>query len=411
MSENGPLSGQPSRRQRRLAAATPERSASSARSAGKPGGRPLLSAPSAVSFAAADSADDSPQTTRVRPAERQQPDGGGTGASTGLPNPFGPAHDRGAARAAGPGEPPSGAGAERDASPEAVEPGPGEGTGRSRRTARTGAETGRSGRNLPVALGVGVGLAAAVLASLLFRKELFVALVSAAVLLAVWELVTAMTQRKINAPMIPLLVGSVGMLVSGYVAHEEGLLVALTTTAFGLLLWRLVDGLDGAARDVAAGVFVAAYVPFLAGFAMIMLAEPDGPNRVITFVATVVASDTGGYFAGVTRGRHPMAPTVSPKKSWEGFAGSVLASTVVAVLCVTLLLDGPWWAGVLLGPAVAFTATMGDLNESLIKRDLGVKDMSSLLPGHGGMMDRLDSLLVTAPVAFVLLALLAPAVS
>ena len=254
-------------------------------------------------------------------------------------------------------------------------------------------------------------LAAAVLGSLLYRKEIFVGLVSASIVLAVWELVGAFGTRKIQAPVIPLVVGSIGMLVSAYVAREEGLLVAFTMTAFGVLLWRIIDGLAGAVRDIAAGVFTAAYVPFLAGFAILMLAEPDGDMRVLVFIAAVVASDIGGFAAGVLFGRHPMAPSVSPKKSWEGFAGSAVTSMVVSSVGVAVLLDGPWWAGPAIGAASAVTATLGDLSESLIKRDLGVKDMSSVLPGHGGMMDRLDSLLLTAPVAFVLLGYLVPVAS
>ncbi len=265
---------------------------------------------------------------------------------------------------------------------------------------------GRAGRDLPAAIGVGLVLAAAVLGSLLYRKEIFVGLVCAAVVLAVWELVGAFAARKIQAPVIPLVVGSIGMLISAYVARAEGLLVAFATTAFGVLMWRLVDGLSGAVRDISAGVFTAAYVPFLAGFAIIMLAEPDGAMRVLVYIAATVASDIGGYAAGVLFGRHPLAPSVSPKKSWEGFAGSVLVSMFAASIGVVVLLDGPWWAGPAIGAATAVTATLGDLSESLIKRDLGVKDMSSVLPGHGGMMDRLDSLLLTAPAAFVLLAVL-----
>ncbi|MFZ0159033.1 MAG: phosphatidate cytidylyltransferase, partial [Kineosporiaceae bacterium] len=265
-----------------------------------------------------------------------------------------------------------------------------------------------SGRNLPAAIGVGLVLGGAVLGSLLIRKEAFVGLVSAAVVLAVWELAGALSAKRIQIPVIPLVVGALGMLVSAYVAREEGLLVAFTLTAFGVLLWRIIDGIEGAARDIAAGVFTAAYVPFLAGFAILMLPVQDGAMRVIVFISVTVASDIGGYAVGVRFGRHPMAPSVSPKKSWEGFAGSALACMVVASLGVVLLLDGPWWAGPAIGAAAAVTATLGDLSESLLKRDLGVKDMGSVLPGHGGMMDRLDSLLLTAPAVFLLLAYLVP---
>lgn len=275
-------------------------------------------------------------------------------------------------------------------------------------TVRSGSASSRAGRNLPMAIAVGAGLGGAVLASLLFRKEAFVGLVSAAVVIALWEMAGALAAKRIQIPVVPLVVGALGMLVSAYVAREEGLLVAFALTAFGVLLWRIIDGLDGAARDISAGVFTAAYVPFMAAFSIVMLAAPDGAMRVIVFIAVTVASDIGGLAAGIRFGRHPLAPSVSPRKSWEGLGGSVLACMIVATAGVILLLHGPWWAGSIVGAAVAVTATIGDLAESLLKRDLGVKDMGSVLPGHGGMMDRLDSLLLTAPASFLLLAYLVP---
>jgi phosphatidate cytidylyltransferase len=199
------------------------------------------------------------------------------------------------------------------------------------------------------------------------------------------------------------------MLVSAFVAGEDGLLVSFTLTAFGVLLWRIIDGAGGAARDVAAAVFVAAYVPFLAGFTMLMLAMPDGARRVIVFMAVTVANDVGGYATGVLAGRHPMAPSISPKKSWEGLAGSFVLCMVVGAGTVHWLLHGSVLAGVIVGAAAAATATLGDLSESLVKRDLSIKDMGNLLPGHGGIMDRLDSLLPTAPAVCLLLLILVPA--
>jgi phosphatidate cytidylyltransferase len=254
-----------------------------------------------------------------------------------------------------------------------------------------------------MAILVGVVLAGAVVASLMTRKEAFVGVAALAMVLGVWELSHAFAARRIHIPVVPLAVGSVGMLVSAFVAGSEGLLVSFALTAFGVLLWRIIDGVAGAARDVAAGMFAAAYLPLLAGFAILMLAEDDGPLRVVTFIAVTVASDLGGYIAGVLFGRHPMAPTVSPKKSWEGFAGSAALCVAVGVFSVTYLLSGPWWVGAVVGAAAVTTATIGDLSESLLKRDLGIKDMSSILPGHGGIMDRLDSLLPTAPVVYLLL--------
>jgi phosphatidate cytidylyltransferase len=249
------------------------------------------------------------------------------------------------------------------------------------------------------------------LAGLFTRPQVFVALEALVIVLAVWELSQALTAKHFAVPVIPLAVGSLGMVVSAFVAGEEGLLVSFMLTAFGVLLWRIIDGLDGAVSDVAAGLFTAAYVPFLAGFAVLLLANDDGPQRVVVFIVTTIASDIGGYAVGVLAGRHPMAPSVSPKKSWEGFAGSVGACLIAGTLGVVLLLDGPWYAGVALGAATALTATLGDLAESLLKRDLGIKDMGTLLPGHGGLMDRLDSLLPTAPVAYALLTFLVPVVA
>jgi phosphatidate cytidylyltransferase len=266
----------------------------------------------------------------------------------------------------------------------------------------------RAGRNLPMAILVGVGLAGLVLASLVIRKEAFVGVVSAAAVIAVWELAGALSAKHITVPVIPLAVGSVGMLVSAFVAGEDGLLVSFALTSFGVLLWRIIDGARDAARDVAASVFAAAYVPFLAGFTMLMLAAPDGAHRVIVFILVTVASDIGGYTSGVLFGKHPMAPTVSPHKSWEGFLGSALTCMLAGTLGVLFLLGGVWWAGTAAGAAAVVTATIGDLSESLLKRDLGIKDMGNLLPGHGGMLDRIDSLLITAPAVYVLLSLLVP---
>ena len=146
----------------------------------------------------------------------------------------------------------------------------------------------------------------------------------------------------------------------------------------------------------------ASYVPFLAGFCALLAQGPDGPRRVTVFIATVVCSDVGGYAAGVLFGKHPMAPTVSPKKSWEGFAGSLVACATAGAVFFATLFDANPLLGALYGLAVVGTATLGDLGESMIKRDIGVKDMSSWFPGHGGILDRLDSILPSASAALLL---------
>ena len=129
----------------------------------------------------------------------------------------------------------------------------------------------------------------------------------------------------------------------------------------------------------------------------------EGVKGIITFILVTIASDIGGYIAGVLFGEHPMAPVISPKKSWEGFVGSVVFCVAAGVALVVYLLEGDWWVGVALGLITAVMATLGDLCESVIKRDLGIKDMSHVIPGHGGLMDRLDSLLATIAPIWLLL--------
>jgi phosphatidate cytidylyltransferase len=264
---------------------------------------------------------------------------------------------------------------------------------------------GRAGRDLPAAIGVGLGLGALVVVPLYspFRFG-FVLVVAAAVLLGVHEVVTALRRLGARPPTPPLVLGGTATVVLAYLAGPDALFLSLVLTVLGCLAWRLVDPAEGFLRDVAASAFTATYVPFLAGFACLLAVPDDGPLRVTAFIALVVCSDTGGYVAGVLLGKHPMAPTVSPKKSWEGFGGSLVAAGTGGAIMFPTMFDASPLLGALFGLAVVATATLGDLGESMVKRDIGIKDMGSLLPGHGGVMDRLDSLLPTAPVAWVLFA-------
>jgi phosphatidate cytidylyltransferase len=271
-----------------------------------------------------------------------------------------------------------------------------------RARAGVGAPPPKAGRNLPAATAVGLALIGVVIASLYLYTPLFVGLVTLVAVIGVWELDHALRQGRICAPLPPMLLAT-GLVPLAYLTGPDGLAAGFAAVTALILLWRSVTDPVGGIRDVAGGVFVVAYVPVLAAITMLMVAEPDGVGRILTYVLVTVASDTGGYAVGVLRGRTPMAPSLSPKKSWEGFAGSVGTSAVVGALAVELLLDGPWWAGLVVGAVAACFATVGDLAESSIKRDLGIKDMGHLLPGHGGIMDRLDSLLVTAPVCWALL--------
>ncbi|MFD5230972.1 phosphatidate cytidylyltransferase [Streptomyces qaidamensis] len=264
-----------------------------------------------------------------------------------------------------------------------------------------------AGRDLSAAIGVGVGLGAVIVASLFVVKALFVGVVAVAVVVGLWELTKRLEERKgIRAPLVPLALGGAGMVVAGYVRGAEGAWVAMALTALAVLVWRMTEPPEGYLRDVTAGVFAAFYVPFLATFVAMMLTADDGPQRVLTFLLLTVVSDTGAYAVGWRFGRHKLAPRISPGKTREGLLGAVSFAMVAGALCMQFLIDdGAWWQGLVLGLAVAVTATLGDLGESMIKRDLGIKDMGTLLPGHGGIMDRLDSLLPTAPVVWLLLVL------
>lgn len=264
-----------------------------------------------------------------------------------------------------------------------------------------------AGRDLGAAIGVGVGLGAVIVASLFVVKAAFVGVITVAVVVGLWELTSRLEERKgIRAPLVPLAVGGAAMVVAGYVRGAEGAWVAMALTALAVLVWRMTEPPEGYLKDVTAGVFAAFYVPFLATFVAMMLTADDGAFRVMTFLVLTVVSDTGAYAVGWRFGRHKLAPRISPGKTREGLLGAVSFAMVAGALCMHFLIDdGIWWQGLLLGLAVAASATLGDLGESMIKRDLGIKDMGTLLPGHGGIMDRLDSLLPTAPVVWLLLVL------
>jgi phosphatidate cytidylyltransferase len=265
----------------------------------------------------------------------------------------------------------------------------------------------RAGRNLPVAIAVGAGLGAVVVVALFVFRPVFVAVVAAAVVASVWELRSTLERaRGITLSWVPIVVGGVATIALAWPYGLKAQVIGVALTVLACMIWRLFDGgQDGYLRDVSASAFVTVYVVFFASFATLLVSPDNGAQRVLTFLIVVVCSDTGGYAAGVLFGKHPMAPSISPKKSWEGFAGSVVAAMVGGALTVSLMLDQPWWRGVILGLVVCLTATLGDLIESMIKRDIGVKDMGTLLPGHGGVMDRMDSLLPSAVVTWVLLSI------
>lgn len=288
-------------------------------------------------------------------------------------------------------------------------------------TAVRGPRTPKAGRDLPAAITVGVTLLVLVLGSLLFYPVAFVVLATAFACVGVWEVTRAIGGKGIKAPLTPVMLGALAMPVSAYFAGAEGLLFALAASAGATLLWRSLDSEPGAVKSILAGVFSLLWIPFLLSFVFLMLRSERGPTtgltldlgdinagvvQVMIMLLLVVANDTFGYLVGVLFGKHPMAPKISPKKSWEGFAGSLGGATLVAIPATVFLLDLDWWVGLVLAIGMVLAGTGGDFAESMVKRELGVKDMSNLLPGHGGVMDRLDSILFAAPVAYAIFTVL-----
>lgn len=272
---------------------------------------------------------------------------------------------------------------------------------------KPGGEPVRTGRNLPVAITSGLVLGALVFFSIFPNPQVFTLITSIAVLVGLRELNRAFAGKGTKLALVPLAVGGVAMQPAAHFVGTEALVGVAALTAVVALAWRLRGGADGFVADASANLFTLVYLPFLLATWQLLASHPgDGQYWLVTFIVVTISSDIGGYFAGILLGRHKMAPVISPNKTWEGFGGSVVGCTVAGVLCVMLMLDGAWWVGVVLGLAVVLAATVGDLIESLFKRDLGVKDMGRFMPGHGGLMDRMDSLLIAGPVVWVVLSLL-----
>jgi phosphatidate cytidylyltransferase len=279
-----------------------------------------------------------------------------------------------------------------------------------------GPRTPRAGRDLPAAIAVGLGLFAYVVVTLTWWPQGFIVLLVVLTSIGAIEVHQALRRVEMSSAIVPVVVGNVLIIGGTYAAAQAELVtnvpwhVVLLGTIGGTvllaLIWRMFGGADGYARDSAASLFIIGYIPLLASFAGLILAQQHGVAKVVAVFLCITGSDTGGYAAGATLGRHPMAPTISPKKTWEGLAGSFALAGLVGILHVVLVMGRPWWWGALLAVVVVIFGTAGDLIESMIKRDVGIKDMSSFIPGHGGVMDRLDSTLVAAPAAWVLFTIL-----
>jgi phosphatidate cytidylyltransferase len=252
---------------------------------------------------------------------------------------------------------------------------------------------------------VGVALGAVFLLSLL-RPELVVALVVVVAVMGTWELSTAMRSSGWYVPRWPASVAAAAIVISAYVFGVAGQWLAAVVSVAMLAVFRLlqllVNGpqpLKRTLRDFGSAAFVVIYVPLMASF--LVLINAISTPLLFGVVFTVAMIDTFGFFVGRVLGRTKFAPAVSPKKSVEG----LLASAAGALLggFVTVLVTGaPFWIAPVFAAALMLSAVLGDLSESLIKRDLGVKDMGDGLPGHGGWMDRMDSMLPSAFVGYLM---------
>ena len=274
------------------------------------------------------------------------------------------------------------------------------------------ANTSKAGRNLPAAVAVSLLLGGMVIGTLIFAPRGWVVILSVAMAIATHEVVKRLREAGYSIPLIPLLVGGQAMIWLTWPFGAAGALGGYGGTVLVCLIWRLLSqGLQSQPvnylRDVAVTIFLATWIPLFAAFGALLVYPEDGGARVFAFMVTVAFSDIGGYAAGVLFGKHRMVPAISPKKSWEGLAGSLVCGTLAAVLAVAFLMHKPWWVGVPLGIMLVITATLGDLVESQFKRDLGIKDMGTLLPGHGGLMDRIDGALPSAVATLIVLSLLA----
>lgn len=272
-----------------------------------------------------------------------------------------------------------------------------------------------AGRDLKAAIAVGIGLGVLVLLGIVLSPWGWYILVAGFMAAATWEVGSRLKEGGYHLPLPIMIIGGQAIIWLSWPFGTMGILASFVATVLVLMYFRIFyNGTEKEARnylrDTSVGIFVLTWIPLFGSFAaMLSLMQNNsvpGTYFILTFMLCVIASDVGGYIAGVFFGSHPMAPLVSPKKSWEGFAGSIVLGSVTGALCVHFLLDHHWWMGVLLGCALVVCATLGDLVESQFKRDLGIKDMSNLLPGHGGLMDRLDGMLPAAMVTWLILSVI-----
>lgn len=263
----------------------------------------------------------------------------------------------------------------------------------------------RGGRNVVAAVVIGSALGTVFVFSLIFDKQFFLLFLAVFIGFGTWELATISRTDKRHVPRIPILIAALAMVPATYYFGALGQLLTLAAGIGFTIVWHAIQrGMSKSAvtdRDMIMSAFTLTYVPFLASFALLMTAREGGEWWTLGTMIIIASIDTGAFATGLLVGKHPMAPKISPKKTWEGFAGSVIFALAAGIIIANTMLQIEWWWGAIFGLALLGTATSGDLIESLIKRELGTKDASQMLPGHGGFLDRLDSVLPSMFVASV----------
>lgn len=259
----------------------------------------------------------------------------------------------------------------------------------------------RAGRRLLPSVLVSVSIIVLVWFALAYHRELFAILVGIAVIFGIREITRAFDDANTYISLPALIVATIILTFATWQGSLAGLAIATAFCLPNLLVFLLWKGPSGFVKSATSTTLVLIYLPFLAGF-IILLARPfDGFDRVMTFVVLIACNDTFGYLVGVLAGRHTLMPKISPKKTWEGLAGSIFFTVIGGALSFHFLMHEHWWIGAIVGLIVVFTATSGDLIESALKRDLSLKDMGTMLPGHGGVLDRIDSALLSGPAVWL----------
>jgi phosphatidate cytidylyltransferase len=258
----------------------------------------------------------------------------------------------------------------------------------------------RAGRKLLPSILVSLSLLALIFGSISLEPKLFLALICIVIMLGVRELTHAYRAGGIELPDLPLMIAALIILLASWFGGTQGLAVS-TGLIFPVLMVLLlaISQKDFIKRSTSA-IFAVFYLAVLGGFILLLANNDAGGKRILALVILISCNDTFAYFAGVLFGKHKLVPNISPKKSWEGLIGGLIASLIGGALVFHLAFETAWYVGCAIGAMTVVTATCGDLIESAIKRDLAIKDMSNLLPGHGGIMDRLDSALFTAPAVW-----------